>query len=150
MARKHDRYGQHIYGTVHKKERKRWALRVRAGGVCCWRCGDPIPAYARWDLGNVDEDGRRRGFPLRHPEHRHSRDCSAGGNRATVTHLKQQLSERERRFGGLPDPTPGNSVERWCRHWSGGFNPRCPDCRARGEACEAAQRFEASERKGAA
>ena len=38
----HDRYGQHIYGTVHKKERNRWVRRVRAGGVVCWRCGKPI------------------------------------------------------------------------------------------------------------
>ena len=39
---KHDRHGQHIYGTVHQKKRKRWIRRVRAGGVVCWRCGDPI------------------------------------------------------------------------------------------------------------
>ena len=30
--------------AVHKAERKRWAARVRAGGVSCWRCGKPIPA----------------------------------------------------------------------------------------------------------
>jgi hypothetical protein len=86
MSRHHDRYGQHIYGTVHKKERSRWVRRVRAGGVLCWRCGHPIPAGARWDLGHVDEDGRDRGFPTRYPEHR---SC----NRATVTILKQKLAE---------------------------------------------------------
>jgi hypothetical protein len=95
MSRNHDRYGQHIYGTVHKKERARWVRRVRAGGVVCWRCGDPIPAGARWDLGHVDEDGRRRGYPLRHPEH-------VSCNRATVSHLKQKLA----------DQAPGGS-RRW-------------------------------------
>jgi hypothetical protein len=88
MARSHDRHGQHIYGSIHKAERKRWALRVRAGGVVCWRCGREIPAYAPWDLGHVDGDGRRRGYPLRHPEHR---SC----NRATMTHLKEQLAKAE-------------------------------------------------------
>jgi hypothetical protein len=87
MSRNHDRFGQHIYGTVHKKERKRWAPKVRAGGVVCWRCGDPIDPFARWDMGHVDEDGLARGFPTRHPEHR---SC----NRATVAHLKQKLAEQ--------------------------------------------------------
>jgi hypothetical protein len=87
MSRTHDRYGQHVYGTVHKKERRRWAPKVRAGGVVCWRCGDPIPPNARWDMGHVDEDGRARGFPLRHPEHR---SC----NRATVTILKEKLAKQ--------------------------------------------------------
>jgi len=96
MGSNHDRHGQHIYGSVHKTERKRWARRVRAGGVVCWRCGNEIPAGARWDLGHVDEDGRARGYALRHPEHRHARDCPAGGNRATVTHLKQKLAAVER------------------------------------------------------
>jgi hypothetical protein len=80
-----DRYGQHIYGSVHKAQRKRWMRKVRAGGVCCWRCGKPIGSTATWDLGHLDEDGLARGFPTRHPEHR---SC----NRATVTHLKQKLA----------------------------------------------------------
>jgi hypothetical protein len=87
MSRKHDRFGQHIYGTVHKKERKRWGPKVRAGVVLCWRCGKPIGATERWDLGHVDEDGQARAFPLRHPEHR---SC----NRATVTILKKQLAKQ--------------------------------------------------------
>jgi hypothetical protein len=88
MSRNHDRSGQHIYGTVHQKERKRWIRKVRAGVVSCWRCGDPIPPNARWDLGHVDEAGLARGFPTRHPEHR---SC----NRATVTILKQKLADAE-------------------------------------------------------
>ena len=85
MSRNHDRHGQHVYGAVHQKDRRRWFRRVRAGGVVCWRRGDPIHPLARWDLGHVDEDGRNRGFPLRHPEH-------VSCNRATVTHLKQKLA----------------------------------------------------------
>ena len=88
MSSNHDWAGQHRYGAVHKKERKRWVRRVRAGGVVCWRCGKPIAPTERWDLGHVDEDGRARGFPTRHPEHR---SC----NRATVTHLKQRLAAAE-------------------------------------------------------
>jgi hypothetical protein len=83
-----DGYGLHPYGWVHQKERKRWVRRVRAGGVVCWRCGNEIPAGARWDLGHVDAAGRDRGFPTRHPEHR---SC----NRATMTHLKERLAAAE-------------------------------------------------------
>jgi hypothetical protein len=82
-----DAYGLHPYGWAHQKGRKRWAPKVRAGKVDCWRCGDPIIPGAKWDLGHVDEDGRARGFPTRHPEHR---AC----NRATVTILKRQLAEQ--------------------------------------------------------
>ena len=97
MSRTHDRHGQHRYGIVHKKERARWVRRVRAGGISCWRCGKPIGATERWDLGHVDEDGLARGLPTRHPEHR---SC----NRATVTHLKQKLAELE---------SPATSSRRW-------------------------------------
>jgi len=88
MSRNHDRHGQHVYGAVHQKERKRWIRRVRAGGggVLALRRSDPSPGA--WDLGHVDEDGRRRGYPLRHPEH-------VSCNRATVAHLKQKLADQE-------------------------------------------------------
>ena len=140
MRSSRDSIGQHRYGSVHKTERKRWARRVRAGGVCCWRCGGPIAPVEKWDLGHVDEEGRARGLPLRHTEHI---TC----NRATLSHLKQKLEGGRRapprqaqevdRFGGLPDPTPENRVEFWSSHWDvGRFNPRCPDCRERGSACD--------------
>ena len=79
--RQHDAMGQHIYGTVHKKLRRRWAPKVRQGIVHCWRCGRLIPPGSRWDLGHMENGGR-------HPEHR---SC----NRATVTILKQKLAEAE-------------------------------------------------------
>jgi hypothetical protein len=93
MNNKHDRHGQHIYGAHHRAERARWARKVRLGYVPCWRCERLLPPTAKWDLGHVDEDGRARGYPTRHPEHR---SC----NRATVTHLKQRLAAAE-----SPPPT---------------------------------------------
>jgi hypothetical protein len=128
MSGKHDRHGQHRYGYLHRKERQRWALLVRGGGVTCWRCGGPINPVSGWDLGHVDEEGRRAGLPVRHPEH-------IGCNRADLTHAKAKVD----RFEGLPDPDPENGAERWSRHRYGGFNPRCPECwRLRGP-CPAAE-----------
>jgi hypothetical protein len=100
---KHDRHGQHIYGTVHQKERKRWIGRVRAGGVLCWRCGDPIDPSARWDLGHVDEDGRGRGYPLRHPEGGDPYSRSPRASRAAALSrisLEGAPGSRERAGGG--------------------------------------------------
>jgi hypothetical protein len=154
VSRSHDRHGQHVYGSAHKALRKRFAARMKRGEVFyCWRpsCLTPgVPIDPRsWDLGHIDPELRNR-FGTRHPEH-------PACNRATMTHLKERLAAgngvpRERRagatdrFGGLPDPTPGNTVERWSRHWSGGgFNPRCPDCLREGGACGLARRFAAAE-----
>jgi hypothetical protein len=143
MGNNHDRHGQHVYGSLHKAVRKRWALVVAAGGVFCWRCGKPIPPGSRWDLGHVDEEGRRLGFPDRHPEH-------VACNRRTMSHLREGLARADR-FGGLPDPEPQNEAVRWSRHWdSGRFNPRCPDCRERGSMCERALELAREEVGGAA
>jgi hypothetical protein len=125
MASNHDVYGQHRYGSVHKAARKAWARMVGRGGVACWRCGGAIAPNERWDLGHVDEEGRRAGYPLRHPEH-------VGCNRATLTHAKRASGRAKvyrDRFDGLPDPDPDNGAEYWSRHWYGPFNPRCPECR---------------------
>jgi hypothetical protein len=59
-----------------------------------WRCGADISAgtpASRWDLGHVDPEYQRF-YGARHPEH-------SGCNRATVTHLKNEM-ERLRREGG--------------------------------------------------
>jgi hypothetical protein len=79
------------------------------------------PAGASWDLGHVDGGGR-------HPEHRAS-------NRRTVSHLKEQLAGEPERFD------PGEPAPRWSRHWYGGFDPRCRQCRETGEPCEVALRL---------
>ena len=113
----------HPYGYGHKQTRRRWAPKVRSGKVNCWRCRKRIPPGSKWDLGHMPEGGR-------HPEHIR---C----NRATLSHARRT---QEPPFGDLPDPDSGNDVDRWSRHWyGGGFNPRCPDCRKRGEACPAAE-----------
>ena len=91
---------------------------VAAGGVACWRCGKLIDPVGRWDLGHVNEEGRRQGFPERHPEHR---AC----NRATVTHLREKL-----RLGKAgEDWVRIGPPDRWSRHWYGPYTDRCPDCR---------------------
>ena len=40
----------------------------------------PVPSCENWDLSHVD--GSRTEYAG--PEHRHARDCAAGGNRATT------------------------------------------------------------------
>jgi hypothetical protein len=156
MSSNHDRHGQHMYGSVHRAVRKRFARRMRAGAVFyCWRpsCPTPdVPIDPRlWDLGHVDPELRHR-FGMRWPEHP---SC----NRATLTHAKargeavpapsvvphdcreefdpKRCPECRRR-----DPDPGNSATRWSRHWAGGhFDPRCPNCRRRGSACDFALKW---------
>lgn len=54
------------YGGKHQAERASWTPKVRAGGVNCRRCGNPIDPREPWDLGHQDHD---RSLP-RHPEHR--------------------------------------------------------------------------------
>lgn len=76
------------YGARHQAERKRWVPIVRAGGVNCARCGLPIEEWMPWDLGHVDGDRSRYSGP----EHRHSRHCPAGGNRATSRHMRRRVS----------------------------------------------------------
>jgi hypothetical protein len=149
MSSNRDRYGNPMYGSAHKAERKRFAARMKAGEVFhCWRpsCLTPrVPIDPRkWDLGHVDPE-LRAAFGHRHPEHP---QC----NRRTVSHLKEKLAGAEggARRGSrtddverLPDPTPDNTVTRWSRHWSGPWNPRCPECRETGEPCADARRFTA-------
>lgn len=60
------------YGTAHRRLRTRWAPRVAAGLVDCWRCGRRISPLEPWDLGH--DDNNRATY--RGPEH-------AACNRAT-------------------------------------------------------------------
>jgi hypothetical protein len=44
------------YGASHVAARKRWAVKVAAGEVACWRCGRTIAPGAPWDLGHDEHD----------------------------------------------------------------------------------------------
>jgi hypothetical protein len=72
----------HRYGEAHRKVRRRWAPKVRAGKVVCARCGDPILPGEKWDLDHDDEDLLQRRYLG--PSHR---SC----NRATISILKAKL-----------------------------------------------------------
>jgi hypothetical protein len=88
-------YPRH-YGQAHRAKRRALAPAVEAGLYTCARCRHPILPDQAWDLGHVDGDGLRYAGP----EHRHSRDCPEGGNRATSRHRKLRemyLNETGRR-----------------------------------------------------
>jgi len=84
------------YGAAHRAKPRALAPLVAAGEVDCARCHERIqPGRQEWDLGHVDGDRLRYAGP----EHRHSRDCSEGGNRATSRHrrLREMYLEQTRR-----------------------------------------------------
>jgi hypothetical protein len=62
------------YGWGHQKLRKRLAMLVSAGGVNCWRCGQPIRPGSVWHLGHHDWDHSR----YMGPEHRRCNLRAAG------------------------------------------------------------------------
>src|SRR5262245_46282948 len=93
------RYG-HRHGAVHKQVKRRFRSEMDRGVVyVCWGCGDE--SRSAWDLGHVEPGIGSwldfKGHMGRWPEHRHARDCKAGGNRATMTHVKQGSPRRSRR-----------------------------------------------------
>jgi len=47
------------YGYAHQALRKRWAARVKRGGVFCARCGFELLPDAEWDLGHDPADRSR-------------------------------------------------------------------------------------------
>lgn len=81
------------WGARHQALRKTLAPIVAAGGVICWRCGDPIGPGEPWDLGH--RDGSRTEYEG--PEHR---AC----NRATAGRAAAQRQTR--------DPQP-KTMTRW-------------------------------------
>jgi hypothetical protein len=86
MASEHSRR----YNRAHKRLRHQWDVKVRAGGVRCARCHQPIAPHDEWDLGHPDgTPGRSTAYA---PEH-------AICNRATSAH-------RVARTRGTP-PSPG-------------------------------------------
>jgi hypothetical protein len=67
------------YGADFVRRRRREAKVVKSGAAVCVRCSHPILPSQEFDLGHVDHDRTR----IAGPEHRHKKDCPAGGNRAT-------------------------------------------------------------------
>jgi hypothetical protein len=58
--REHDRARgtktQRGYGADYQRQRRAWALKIKAGGVTCWRCGQAMHPDAPFDLGHDDDD----------------------------------------------------------------------------------------------
>lgn len=77
--------GQRGYGRGHKAERARWEPKVRAGGVHCARCGEPIEPDRPWDLGHTDD---RMGWTG--PEHRTCNRTAGARNAAMVTNAMRR------------------------------------------------------------
>ncbi|QIG57738.1 HNH endonuclease [Arthrobacter phage Shoya] len=78
------------YGATHQRERAKWEPKVKAGGINCARCQEPIPADAQWDLGHNDD---RTGYIG--PEHVKC-NRGAGARNATAVRLqKQQTISRD-------------------------------------------------------
>lgn len=44
------------YGADHVRRTRVWRRKIDAGGVECWRCGQPIPPGAAFHLGHDDDD----------------------------------------------------------------------------------------------
>ena len=108
------------YGASHRAIRARLKPIVKAGRAVCWRCGEPIAPNAEWHLGHSDDGTRWMG-----PEHATCNLRDGGRKRAAEL------------FGPRPEAvvTEACSPSRWSRHWAGGFDVRCPECRAAGTPC---------------
>jgi hypothetical protein len=115
--------GQHKYGRPHRRVRAKFEALVASGAASCARCGKPIAPGEPWDLDHDDSDRRR----YLGPSHR---ACNrAEPFRRLYRQAPGEAKVEKDRFDGLPDPDPENTVTHWSRHWAGGFNPRCPECR---------------------
>jgi hypothetical protein len=68
------------YDAQHRALRKTWAVKVKAGGVRCWRCGEPIAPTEAWDLGHDDEDRT----VYRGPEHAGRCNRAAGARKGNA------------------------------------------------------------------
>ena len=66
-------------GRAVMQHRARWAPKVNAGEVTCWRCGLPILPGTPWKLGHLKDRalGGTAADGL-HPEHGRCSDASGG------------------------------------------------------------------------
>lgn len=96
------------YGSRHQRERAKWERRQKAGEMLyCRRCHEPMPPGIAWDLGHDDHD---RDGVTPTPEHRHTRDCSLGGNRATAGRRAGRPSTPTPALAWFNPPSPGDSL----------------------------------------
>lgn len=124
--------------------RSSWCRRCHYEASSAWRGRNPeaIEGYnARRRVRHAPRTRVACGgmFVPRRKDSRRCSWCRGSGDPGGLQRQSQGDVASVDRFGGLPDPDPGNTVDRWSRHWSGGgFDPRCPDCRERDSACDAA------------
>jgi hypothetical protein len=78
------------YTSQHKAERARWVPLVKAGGVMCARCGEPIAPDSPFDLDHTDD---RTGY--NGPAHVGCNRSVGGRNGAAVTNAKHAMTIRE-------------------------------------------------------
>lgn len=76
MGRPRKTTTQRGYGHAHQARRAKWAPKVKAGGVKCWRCRRPIHPNEPWDLGHDDNDRTQ----YRGPEHQACNRATKGRN----------------------------------------------------------------------
>jgi hypothetical protein len=108
----------------HRTARKHLGREVASGVALCWRCGRPIAPGSKWHVGHDDAGERIMGA-----EH-------ASCNLSAQNRVR---AARARAFvNGGRAVVPVESGPRWSRHWFGGFDERCPDCRALSAPCPAA------------
>lgn len=62
------------YDARFQELRRRAVDQVEAGGVSCWRCGQPIPPGSPFDMGHDDRDRTI----IRGPEHPRCNRSAAG------------------------------------------------------------------------
>jgi hypothetical protein len=79
------------YGAKHKRLRKSWSPKVRAGVVNCARCGERIEPGEPWDLGHDDFDRS----VYNGPEHRR---CNRGTLPRMLAKARGELSTASREW----------------------------------------------------
>lgn len=78
------------YGYLHQQERKKWEPKVKAGGVKCARCKEPIDPDADWHLDHNDD---RTGYIG--PSHASCNLTVGGRAGAAVTNARWSMTVRE-------------------------------------------------------